>query len=67
MIDRLFTWLDWSCDAFLKLVVALLFIACGVYLSVAGGMMGLCLFLVIGSFLRWAFTDSSVRARDEEA
>lgn len=67
MTEHLFKWLDWSCDAFLKLVVAVLFIGSGIYLSVAGGMFGLCLFLIIGSFLRWAFTDGTPKPRDEEA
>ena len=67
MIDRLFNWLDWSCDAFLKLVVATLFVSCGIYLAVAGGTFGLCLFLVLGSFLKWAFTDSTAtHGFDEE-
>ncbi|WP_417460025.1 hypothetical protein [Kordiimonas sp.] len=67
MINRLFNWLDWSCDAFLKVMVALLFIGCGVFLAVAGGMFGVCLFLIIGSFLKWAMTDSRpIDTLDEE-
>ncbi|WP_262690099.1 hypothetical protein [Kordiimonas aestuarii] len=67
MTDRLFQWLDWSCDAFLKLVVATLFVACGIYLAVTGGTLGLCLFLMLGSFLKWAFADSGASSPlDEE-
>ena len=70
MIDRLFNWLDWSCDAFLKLVVVAVFLGFGLYLAVAGGMLGFCVFLILGSFLRWAFSDSgprsSANACDEE-
>lgn len=67
MINRLFNWLDWSCDAFLKATVALVFIGSGVFLAVTGGMLGLCLFLIIGSFLKWAMTDSQpIDAQSEE-
>ncbi|WP_417449396.1 hypothetical protein [Kordiimonas sp.] len=66
MIDRMFNWLDWSCDAFLKLVVIMLFGACGIYLAVAGGTFGLCIFLALISFLRWALSDPVVLGGHDE-
>ncbi|WP_417455676.1 hypothetical protein [Kordiimonas sp.] len=69
MINRLFNWLDWGCDAFLKVIVLLLFLGGGLFLAVAGGTFGVCLFLVIASFLKWAMTDSrpADAAGEEEA
>ena len=64
MTDRLFQMLDWGCDTFLKLMLGILFIGCGIFLAVTAGTFGLCLFLIIGCFLKWAFTDSANSSHD---